>query len=124
MDFIKRNTTINILGTTYTIKYKNYEEELDFKKMNACGLCDMMTKTISICNLNTAPDFVDADENYLNISYKETLRHEIMHAFLYESGLNTEGHGTSNWSTDEEIIDWFAIQSPKIFKVFESLGVN
>ena len=57
--------------------------------------------------------------------FKETLRHEILHAFLNESGLCSstlcfEG----GWTKNEEMIDWFAIQFPKIAKVYKECGCN
>ena len=53
---------------------------------------------------------------------KETLRHEIIHAFLNESGLRYDAKESFGpWTQNEEMIDWFAIQSPKIFKVYEEL---
>ena len=50
---------------------------------------------------------------------KKVLRHEIFHAFFGESGLRS----SSEYAEIEELIDWLAIQSPKIFKVFQELGI-
>lgn len=36
---------------------------------------------------------------------KQVLRHEIIHAFMYESGLE----GECKWNT-EEMVDWLSIQ--------------
>lgn len=46
-------------------------------------------------------------------------RHEIIHAFLEESGLADN----SEWARNEEMIDWFAIQLPKIANVCEKLKI-
>ena len=55
---------------------------------------------------------------------KLTLRHEILHAFLFESGLDAGSIATYGpWANNEEMVDWFAIQSPKIFKVYSELGL-
>lgn len=48
--------------------------------------------------------------------FLEVGRHEIFHAFFDESGL--EGY-----SEDEQLINWLAAQSPKIFKVFTELDL-
>lgn len=48
------------------------------------------------------------------LRFNEVGRHEIFHAFFDESGL--EGY-----SEDEQLINWLAVQSPKIFKVFTEL---
>ena len=46
---------------------------------------------------------------------RKVLRHEIIHAFLNESGLREN----SEWAYNEEMIDWLAIMIPKINKCFE-----
>ena len=38
-----------------------------------------------------------------------------------ESGLDSNSNSADSWATNEEMVDWFAIQSPKIFKVFNEL---
>ena len=45
-------------------------------------------------------------------------RHEIIHAFLFESGLAEN----SAWAQNEEMVDFFAIQFPKLLKAFETAG--
>ena len=55
--------------------------------------------------------------------YRETMRHEIIHAFLLESGLYTEMSHPEN-GHDEQMIDWIAIQYPKIKKVFHELHID
>lgn len=40
---------------------------------------------------------------------KKVLRHEIVHAFLYESGLWQNAYGSKCWAKNEEMIDWMAI---------------
>lgn len=49
---------------------------------------------------------------------KKVLRHEIIHAFFGESGLRS----CSEYAEDEELVDWIAIQFPKILKAFEQVG--
>jgi len=44
---------------------------------------------------------------------KQVIRHELVHAFLFESGLDA-----SSWGKNEEIVDWIAIQSLKLFEAF------
>ena len=55
------------------------------------------------------------------IDMRRVVRHEIVHAFLMESGLDANANAVENWATNEEMVDWFAIQSPKIFKVYKEL---
>lgn len=48
---------------------------------------------------------------------RKVLRHEIIHAFLHESGLH-------DLAMDEQIVDWLAIQFPKINQMFEELEIK
>jgi len=41
-----------------------------------------------------------------------------VHAFLYEGGLNSE-----SWARNEEIVDWMAIQIPKIANKYKELNI-
>ena len=50
------------------------------------------------------------------------LRHEIIHSYLEESGLAASSNMSSAWAHNEEMVDWLAIQSPKIFVTFQEVG--
>nr|DAM79769.1 MAG TPA: hypothetical protein [Caudoviricetes sp.] len=100
---------IDVLGTEYVVKFKELnDEDID-------GFCDNTQKLIVIRsdNENKVGDF-----KYLQ---KKQLRHEIIHAFMSESGLQCNWQHIEQFGHDETTIDWFAIQSPKIFRVFAEL---
>lgn len=40
------------------------------------------------------------------------------------SGLHVNTHDITQWATDEEMVDWIAIQMPKIMAVYESIIVS
>lgn len=111
---------IDILGTTYKIVYKTKEEDSRFEKVD--GYCDYSTKTI-VCIKRTEKDKDIMDLGNLKRIDNRILRHEIIHAFMYESGLWCNSYGVSSWAENEEMTDWFAIQSPKIFKVYKQLKI-
>ena len=46
-----------------------------------------------------------------DIRHKEVLRHEIIHAFFDEAGLN-------DYSNNEQLVEWIAFQFPKMFRTF------
>jgi hypothetical protein len=51
---------------------------------------------------------------------KKVLRHEIIHAFLHESGLSGNSlQYEGAWSQCEEMVDWIAIQFPKMLRAFQ-----
>lgn len=107
---IKMN--VSILGTEYTIIF-DVDEEL--MPEDADGCMDQSVHQIKIAKFKSERNSLQNLEEYK----KKVLRHEIIHAFLYESGLwNNSGYSCS-WGQDETITDWIAIQSPKLFKAFK-----
>lgn len=112
------NRKINILGTEYRIEFRKEDEDTILKDCN--GYCDVTVKLIvALAEPNKECDYED-----FSFIQKKTLRHEIVHAFLTESGLfNNTYNVDAGWEKNEEMVDWFAIQSPKIFKVYSELGL-
>lgn len=105
--------TINILGTEYTIEEKTRAED---DTLEACdGYCDKTTKEIVIAKPDKGSDLKDFD-----VYRRKVMRHEIVHAFLFESGLH------ENWEKeaghDETMVDWIAVQFPKMQAVFIKAG--
>lgn len=116
----KRMKTVKILGTNYRIEYKTRKEDL--KLENVDGYCDFsIKKIVCIKRLEEDKDLLDLAD--LSAIDKRILRHEILHAFIYESGLWTDSFSVQNWGTNEEMTDWFAIQTPKIFEVYKELKI-
>lgn len=116
--------TVNILGTEYTVEKKAYKDESVFEKKRIDGYCDSFQKLIVYCDLDTFDRWNEEPCITKRECEKEILRHEITHAFLTESGLADSSNPTDGaWAKNEEMVDWFAIQSPKIFKVFQELDI-
>ena len=111
---------INILGTEYTIKYYKEDEHELLNGKYRDGCTDNSTKEIIICEKKPDCELQDYE------SWKKVvLRHEIIHAFLFESGLDSSSFNFSgSWAINEEMVDWIAIQFPKIQKVFAELGCD
>lgn len=99
--------TVNVLGTTYTIEKSNELEDQNLK--NNDGYCDSSIKTIVIDTFKHSPGSMEDLDSY----EKQVVRHELIHAFLFESGLD----GCS-WAKNEEIVDWIACQFPKLQNAF------
>lgn len=105
---------VNILGTEYTVEEKNAQNDVTLDESRD-GYCDTTTKRCVIDEMKET----GAGMKQNMTDYKNSVkRHEIIHAFLYESGLER-----CSWAGDEELVDWFAIQFPKIFKVFKELDI-
>ena len=104
---MNRNKKINVLGTPYVILYQNEEENPKLIENN--GLCEQYSKRIVIDDGSSAKSDPLTIENYEEFE-KKILRHELIHAFLGESGLRSN----SEWAENEEMVDYFAIQFEKI----------
>lgn len=113
--------SVRILGVKYDV-YLDVPEYKD-KDLNArFGYCTPTMKKIVIVDLNTVDVWKDEPTYSKLVQSKTTLRHEIIHAFLYESGLWGSSLASESWAMNEEMIDWVATQFPKILKVFKELG--
>lgn len=101
---------VNVLGQEYKIV------ELNFENKTYDGLCDFTTKEIK---LDSDLDKV-TEESYQNMNHykQQVVRHEIIHAFMFESWLNSN----STFARDETLIDWIAIQLPKMVKAMKEVG--
>lgn len=53
---------------------------------------------------------------------KKQLLHEIIHAFLSESGLSVNFEHCSMFGHEETMVDLIAIQFPKIYDVYKEVG--
>jgi hypothetical protein len=105
---------INVLGTKYTIEERTKDEDAILSDGND-GYCDKTVKLIVVCNDPDKSDLKDYDEHK-----KLVYRHEIIHAFLYESGLHESfSHEIGH---DETYVDWIAVQFPKILEVYKKVG--
>lgn len=107
---------VNILGTDYEIISGSREQYPGLKV--ADGYTDTTIKQIVILDFNTLEKDDANIKDFLYLTKKVT-RHEIIHAFFYESGLWVNSNDIEQWAMNEEMIDWFAIQFLKIYKAFK-----
>ena len=106
--------SVMILGTEYIIEFSNQKDNEMLRSRN--GYCDKTTKKI----------VVDADPGDSNLEdyqvfLNKLLRHEIIHAFFEESGL-AENYEHPEIGIEETMVDWIAIQFPKILEAFTQAG--
>jgi hypothetical protein len=110
---------VNILGAEYEIIMKSYDSDREFKDFDSSGYCLELLHQIVLCDMRTFPGWENEDEEVIKEFQKRTLRHEIVHAFLTESGLSSNSQDAKTWAKNEEIIDWIALQGPKIMKAWQ-----
>ena len=92
--------TIYILGTLYTVEFTKSIGEVD-----KVGKTDFVDKKIYILQNIPLEEF--------DIVFK----HEVIHAFLYECGLN-------DYNKDEMLVDFFAMQWDKLDDIFKKYLTN
>ena len=97
-------TTINVLGTDYKVLISTPEKSKVLQKCDGCILPEIKTIYLDVRNKKQHQEHV--------------LAHELVHAFLYESGLDVE-----SWACNEEIVDWIALQINKIYTTVKQ-GIN
>ena len=99
----------NILGQDYDILI---DETL--KDRGRDGECLMYEKKI---NIKPVQDMLESDASMSSkvTSWNETLRHELIHAFFFESGLVEYGG-------DETLVDFIGEQFPKLRQIFDEAG--
>lgn len=113
----KNNKAINILGTKYALIFVPENNER-LKRLGADGYTDTTTK--ELCVAYFEPDARSMQD--LDSYQRKVIRHEIIHAFFYESGLWNNSNDVESWAINEEMVDWFAIQHSKLHAAFEQAG--
>ena len=115
---------IDILGTEYRIEIHKVSEDSFMEEKSLAGYCEEENKLIVVADMSEEKYFGDMDEKAQETYRKKTLRHEIMHAFLNESGLSDSSNRFDGaWAKNEEMVDWLAIQAPKIFSAFKKMNI-
>lgn len=114
---------ISILGMEYTVTIKKYDEDEAFSRQSIDGYCDSYTKQIVVCDISTYKGWEHEPPETIAAAQKETTRHEIVHAFFSESGLEDSSINLDKaWAKNEEMVDWIAIQGPKIWQAWQEAG--
>lgn len=114
-----QDCNVNILGTDYRVIFRSSEEDKKLEKLS--GYMDPSVKKIIVSTMKDEMQDEMAVKNMESVR-RSTLRHEIIHAFLYESGLWSDSATVEAWGTSEEITDWIALQAPKMFRAFWQVG--
>lgn len=97
---------LNILGTEYHV----YDDERVVEDAGAYGVCRFLSKQIFLHPEDDILEDGTPEENQTH--YNKVMRHEIIHAAFYESGL-------TQYTNDETLVEWLAVQFPKLAAIFE-----
>ena len=105
MGTLNIDTKVNILGTEYTIRSQTEQEEPRLENKN--GFTDWTTKLI--CLERKPKGDIGNMQMYMN----NVIQHELVHAFLYESGFG-DSFVHFEYGHEETVVDWFAYHMKKI----------
>ena len=114
---------ISILGQTWTVKEctKMSDDKL-FSKGECSGYSSYSSREIMVLALDS-DYYLEGDFGCPENDRKRVLRHEIVHSFLSESGLQASaGAYSGSWAENEAMVDWIAIQLPKIVEACKAAG--
>ena len=108
-------TKIAVMGTDFDITYTTEEDDPTIKGKS--GVCYSLLHKIKIDQwiyLDDADGSVSETEKASKLlSLLAILRHEVMHAFFFQSGLDTQ----CSFAVDEMLIDWLSLKMPEIVDV-------
>ena len=114
---------VNILGTKYRIEIHKMSKDKYMKDKGFAGYCSEERKLIVIADMSEKEYFGGLDEIEKEIYARSCLRHEIVHAFLNESGLSDNANQINcAWAKNEEMVDWIALQGAKIYRAWQEAG--
>lgn len=86
------------------------------KRLAHCdGFCDRTSRRILVDDMAACDDF-ELDDRTAYVA--QNLRHEIIHAFMYESGLQ-QNWQHKEYGQKETVVDWIASQYPKLKSVID-----
>lgn len=111
--------SVMVLGTKYRIG-KLLPDKMPDGFENMGGFCDPDLRRIYVVDLRNTDEWREEKPDKIAAREREILRHEIVHAFLNESGLKCEAKAPDgSWAHNEEMVDWIAIQGQKIYKAWQ-----
>ena len=118
-----KTQTISILGAEYFFVVRKYKDDPEFARLSCDGYHDGPAGVMAVCDLSTHPAYAGESKEHQREYQKVVARHEIEHAFLYQSGLScNSGKWDTGWALNEEMVDWHAIQLPKIVAACRKVG--
>ena len=114
--YFMQDFKVNILGSEWSVKFGNEKEYPNLTNID--GYTDLSIREIVVDDMETSQGQIGAKAD-LESYQQQVVRHEIIHAFLLESGLDSNSNSADSWAVNEEMVDWFALQAPKIFDAFK-----
>ena len=112
----KKMNELTILGSKWRVLRLPQSEDPILQDVD--GYCDWSVRKIVVCWSGPADSDTNCMED-LDAYRKKVLRHEIVHAFLKESGLMENSLESTAWAQNEEMVDWFAAMGERIYEAWK-----
>ena len=107
------SANVHVLGAEWQIVSRTEQED---ENLESCdGYTDWTMREIVIRAYSRQKGDLKDTLKYR----RKVLRHEIIHAFLFEAGLAAETTHYGAWAANEEVVDWFAFNGPKIYAAWK-----
>lgn len=110
---------VSVLGVQYAVEYRTRAQDPELKAADCDGYCDTSIKLCVARKYTAAEQKEPGSKKCLDDYMRKCMRHELVHAFLYESGLSINSLSPSGWASNEEMTDWMAIQGPKLYDAWK-----
>lgn len=105
---------VDVLGAKWKIVDRSPDK--DELLVERYGYCDTSVRLIVLRTEQEDDELLDYAE-----TRKSVIRHELIHALMYESGLH-DNMTHPEIGVDETMVDWVAIQFPKMLDLFKKAG--
>lgn len=105
---------VDILGEPWRVKVCSSDVEPRLK--DNAGFTDWTSHFMGIADPDETEGSLDNDVEFV----KHVARHEIVHAFMFQSGLGDDWRH-SDMGHDETVVDWIARQFKAMQKVIEKV---
>ena len=119
--------SVDILGVKYKIEVRKVEDDTKLSDDEGReAYTTVFKKLIVLSDYSDESQYPYTSKDVIsrNERYKHVLKHEIVHAFIYECGLGCASDSRkAPLFYDEQTVDWIAIQGPKLYKIWEKLGL-
>lgn len=104
--YFREAIKVNILGTEYSFEH----DTEGLTKLGADGICQQYNKRVAVRDVADMLNDID-DMTAKKLRYNEVCRHEVIHAFFGEAGLE-------QYEGDETLVNFLAINFPKMDALF------
>lgn len=117
---MERVCNVSILGSGWDLFVCDFNEDPWFEKNDADGKCTPAIRWIKLVNQRTDKRIEYESEEEMLSYMRNTLKHELVHAFLSEAGLDhNSNHFEGAWAVNEEMVEFFAVQLEKIHRAVD-----